>query len=620
MELIQSITRLKRPDLEQHLAVSEAIKHLNQRPSIEGHVNNDNFLFDLYRKTEIGAETSESVSKCFFSHAAATGEKLTNGVIETPAYIADFIVQMAVETYQSNSLADLSHNQIVNLEWHDPCVGAGVFPLAILRLYRKVLGTPFSNVNQLPIIDFNDISEIGVFLTLCAIESHLRVTGITVQDYLVSKRLSFSVFDELQNRGETLDILTGALKSFHIVVGNPPYVRSTRIGEDSRLRLRKLFPSTYYGNADLYTYFIASGISSLRKDGVLAFISPASFLRSRSGLQIRRYITKTSSLCRFVDLDETPVFADASVHSAIYVLKKGATTDSQILYALATNESDLEKLRNGTFALISANAILSDVHGWSFHRTVAQHRRFDRLFSKCAPLSRFDIRVYSGIRPGVTKAFVLSADEVKSFPAHLKKEWLRQLVLPANILRWRGAKDIHYLVFTPFGCETPPVDLLNHLIKFKDLLINRPETHSPEDWYKLRTCSYYDRMNNKKIAFPDISASQRFSLIDPGVLVLDGSYFIDSDDLALLGILNSKLAKEYFMNRCSSVGSLKSKGRFRFKKTYLQDFPLPEWFSEISPLKKQLIDTVQLIITSGESERRTEALNKLVSQFYISPR
>jgi len=576
-------------------------------------------LLDVCAKTANKFETPELISSYFFSQADQAGDRLARGVVETPGFITDFIVRLAAETYFSKPLADLNLCHLSDIRWHDPCVGAGAFPLAILRAYRKALGHPFAAISQLPIIDINDISESAVFLTLCAIEAHIRNTGISIHDYVNSKRLTFSVSDELLRQGEGGDLFAGATGRFDIVVGNPPYVRSSRMSQEYRNCLKKRFFSTYHGSADLYTYFIASGISSLDTSGVLAFISPAGFTRAYSGRQIRKYITETSTLCSFVDMDENQVFSGANVHAAIYALKKDVRSPRHISYGHAVNNMDIEEIQRDTFALTLASADLSDRHGWSFYASSSEHRRFDLQFSQCLPLSNFGIKVYSGIRPGLTSAFILTEKEANAFPAGLRAKWLRRIILPSDIVRWEGAKSTHYLIFTPSDCEPPPDDLIGHLLKFKVQLSRRPEVRSPDDWYKLRACSYYAKMAEKKIVFPDLSAMQRFSLANGKAFVIDGSYFIDSANLALLGILNSNLAREYFTNRCSSVGSLKSKGRFRFKKTFVQEFPLPIWFSKPSALRQRLTEVVNEIIKLGESESRMGFLNELVTEFYKTP-
>lgn len=123
-------------------------------------------------------------------------------------------------------------------------------------------------------------------------------------------------------------------------------------------------------------------------------------------------------------------------------------------------------------------------------------------------------------------------------------------------------------------------------------------------------------MERQKIAFPDLSAHQRFSLVEQGVYVPDGAYFIDTDNLVLLGILNSSLAKQYFIHRCSSVGNLKSKGRFRFKKEFVKDFPLPRHCLSDGNIQGKIFNLVSLIVKNGETEDMNKELNELVNRVY----
>lgn len=162
----------------------------------------------------------------------------------------------------------------------------------------------------------------------------------------------------------------------------------------------------------------------------------------------------------------------------------------------------------------------------------------------------------------------------------------------------------------------PPEEILEHLRPYIDRLSARPEVKSPDEWYKLRSCAYYTKMLARKIIFPDLSAMPRFSLCDPDVLVLDGAYFIDSQDLMLLGILNSEVARDFYIKRCSSVGNLESKGRFRFKKAFIKNFPLPNAFLHDGFLRIAIEEVVANILKFGESAENNTKLNELVSELY----
>ena len=78
----------------------------------------------------------------------------------------------------------------------------------------------------------------------------------------------------------------------------------------------------------------------------------------------------------------------------------------------------------------------------------------------------------------------------------------------------------------------------------------------------------------------------------------------------------SEIAKKYFINRCSSVGNLKSKGRFRFKKEVVKGFPLPRQCLSDGDIQREISRLVSQVITIGENDNMNEELNQLVNRLY----
>ena len=54
----------------------------------------------------------------------------------------------------------------------------------------------------------------------------------------------------------------------------------------------------------------------------------------------------------------------------------------------------------------------------------------------------------------------------------------------------------------------------------------------------------------------------------------DGAFFIPKEDYYLLGVLNSCVARYYFKEKCARIGNPQKGGRIRFKKVYVENFPV----------------------------------------------
>ncbi len=597
------------------ISVKDALSRI-EALALESKTENLNgYLEDLCINTELLNETPETLAKIFFKDMPTTGTRLMNGIVETPSYIADKIVLMAAEAFLGCTIDEVETSELTKLSWYDPCVGAGAFPLSILNLYNRHFMALIS-LSELPTITFSDISPSAVFLTLCSLRLLLRETPVSLEDYIASGKLSYFVADTLTKCGEGDDLLSPPSACYSIVVGNPPYVRANRLSADYKKYLKFNFPNSFYGSADLFTYFIAGGICSLGNGGVLAFISPASFLRTKNGTAVRAFIQDRAALIALIDFDETGVFNDADVHAAIYVLKKNYAQPASIQYAHIKSLDDLNRFQDGTFSLKSAAVDLDNGNGWAFHKSSHSLSRFNDTYNNCRPLIDFGITVYSGIRSGFAKAFILEEEQVEKFSVRVRNEWIKPIALAADIRRWQGMKAKRYMIFIPRETAHLPEEIETYLRPYQEILSSRPEVKSISDWYKLRSCSYYEKMLMRKIVFPDLSAHQRFSMCEAGVLVADGAYFLNSDNIVLLGILNSNTAKEYFTHRCASVGNLNGKGRFRFKKGFLQEFPLPSSFESGGRLYQEIESVMEKILLDGEEAEEISVLDNLVADLY----
>ena len=509
-----------------------------------------------------------------------------------------------------NICSRLTRN-IDSLDWLDPCVGSGVFVEEILAKHLDQAENNNHKAENLPKITAFDISSVGIFHCLLVIKKTLEGYPVTLSDYLSSGRLNIWIGDTLSIQKERVDLIDASPQKFDVVIGNPPYVRATRLSANTKNELKHNFPSSFSGSADLYFYFMSSGVISLKKNGILSFITPANFLRSSSAENLRKFLLQRATPKILVDLDEMPVFDNADIHTIIFELQKDSTASETVDFLHITERnilSNIDKLKHSFDHLPARNFKPS---GW-----ITKSSKIMEANNKFQSLKDAGFEILSGVRPSYKKAFVYQYDETKGLNNDARK-WFYNCVEGRDVRKWRS-QTAHQKQLLLLKYETPrlPKELKGLLSAHETVLKKRASTAKKDKWFTLRQCSYYNKLLGAKIIFPDITTKPRFSVDYSGTIPMDGTFCIPTENLVLLGILNSNLAWDYFVSHCSSIGNATNKGRVRLKKVHVENFPIPKDFDWKSTAAKELDSLVREIFSAGESEILISKLDQIVAEIY----
>jgi hypothetical protein len=91
-----------------------------------------------------------------------------------------------------------------------------------------------------------------------------------------------------------------------------------------------------------------------------------------------------------------------------------------------------------------------------------------------------------------------------------------------------------------------------------------------EYWWELRTCEYYHQFEKPKIIVPAIVQKASYAFDTQGFYSNIKTSIIVTDDLYVLGILNSRVC-DFVMHR---IASTKQGGYFEYKPMYVQQLPI----------------------------------------------
>jgi methylase of polypeptide subunit release factors len=544
--------------------------------------------------------SSNVFGRLAFKLRNALNGSIAEGAIATPYCLAEGIVRAAFFFRLQNEIPTVLHSRVrefltghvplkafsrperlhlINvmrsLRWCDPCVGSGVFTLAVLSLASDLGLDPGDPANVR--IEAWDTCPLSV--SAARIRTALLVrslTGRNVVEALRALPVHFHVGSSLNVLAESGELADG-LHSFDLVVGNPPYVRSDVIPKSIKLELCTLFPSLAAKNHDLYFYFLAGAIFSLRRNGVVGFISSASFQRSRHGEAVRSLIAKHGRVRAVVDFGELRIFRDADVpYTSVYFVQKSPYSRKRrakgILLRRMPQNSILELVAK-SFDVPEENFSPT---GWHISASPDQ-RLIECLSASGVPLTSIAGKTFSGIKTGCSRAYTIRSTAKTELEARgVSSARFRRLLLPTDIRQWAPEWSGHYLIIVGKDEVLDERDAIySHLSEFRDELARRIDVKGHSTWYGLRACNYYPLLNKPKIVFPDISKAPRFAYDAEGFYIPDGAFFLSSSEISLVSVLNSAIATFYFRRTCNSIGHFSQGGRLRFKKTYVENFPVP---------------------------------------------
>jgi len=175
---------------------------------------------------------------------------------------------------------------------------------------------------------FDRLRELGASIEDAADQIYgSEIDKSSYDKFITEARKRDLVFKNLKND----DFFVSSLPDVDVIVGNPPYVRRRGMDEHDLSTIRK---STLNRNpginkkdlsnlSDLYSYFLLASLPSLRSGGRLAVIVADTWLSSRYGVTLRKYLLNEFYIDQIISLDRR-VFDNIQVKAVlILALKKG---------------------------------------------------------------------------------------------------------------------------------------------------------------------------------------------------------------------------------------------------------------------------------------------------------
>lgn len=429
---------------------------------------------------------------------------------------------------------------------------------------------------------------------------------------------------------------------FDVVLGNPPYVRA-----ELQSAAFKAYAAQHYtaaaGGADLYVYFMESGLRLLRPSGVYGVIVANKWLRAGYGEKIRAVLRP--HLREVVDFGELKVFSDAATNPAIVLADKEPVASAVCMTRVKTLEfTTLADYVDENRYCVPRDSLTGA--SWS----LAPEERAERLAQMRAvgvPLAEYisPLKIRSGVKTGYNEAFVISTAKRNEIIHRdpTSGGFIKPFVVGDNVRNYQINFENRYLIFMGRGnnIEDYP-GIYEYLLPYRERLEPRPvdyigvwpgRKHGSYKWFELQDpVSYHKEFDRPKIVYPDIAKEPRAAFDELSAYIDMTAFFISTEDLFLLGLLNSAPIWEYLKDTCAVLGDAEKGGRLRLKRQYIQTLPIPpaapddprrarivELVSDMLRLKRQAADPLAAMRDSDLPAQMAEieaAINRQVAELY----
>ncbi|MDE7264601.1 MAG: SAM-dependent methyltransferase [Anaeroplasmataceae bacterium] len=574
MKKDELLAKLKKSYKPEYLA-----NQLAYKMSKECEYNKNDFLTDFLNRTKEDIKIQNELSgyeytiedvQNLFEGSIDNQEKKQNGIVYTPKYIVDYIIENTID------LETIEKKIVV-----DPACGCGAFLTGLISKLSNLSSEKLSAFisNNLFGFDLNPSCKSDVELV---IQLQLQLMNKSSNEIKINVITIDSLFENWEN-------YLPAQPNY--VIGNPPYVKVQNLKKEYIDKLKSTFVTTKSGGFNLFYAFIEKSMNSLIEKGKLGFITPNNFLKTRSGFNLRKYISSNKYLKTIIDFDCNMIFSPVMTYNCILFMDKAE--NENIDYAVMERTTDIEKeLDLLEFKNISVEALDND--GWlllseSIREKIKRIQSFE---------NKIDKQIKTGIATLRDKLYIIDkiidGKYYKIYNEELyeiEHTLLRPLYKVSDIYDSKNIKfNEKYIIFPYDENITKPKPLSESILKERyPLTYKYFEAIKPllDERSKFKFSVYYEYgrsqgINNtgRKLMYSQFLGKPKFILCeDERALICNGFAIYEDERLDLIclqKILQSSVMDFYIKNTSYSI-----EGGFHcYQKKYLKGFSYPTLTNE----------------------------------------
>lgn len=525
---------------------------------------------------ELHGEFSIELLIELFEFVISPIDKSVNGAVYTPKHIRAYIIEYALSHYPESEWKYLTYADI--------SCGCGGFFISLAERIRK--STDITLAELYPLFYGVDIESYSIERTKILLNLYAILNGEDIPEM----RFNLWQGNSLSFDWRHLDCFQDKVPGFDVVVGNPPYVTSSRISVETKKLIAK-WEVAYSGKIDLYIPFTQIAIEVLKPQGVLGYITVNSFYRSLNGRALRQYLSNFSySLC-IIDFRGEQIFKGRSTYTCLLLLQK---EKGNLRYTRSRSNS-LSLLSPKDFTVFSYSG-LNNYQGWELHMPQSADV-INRIQSTGIPLGDY-CSIRNGFATLKNKVYILDyiGSDDKYYYAQvgdrsifkIEKEICRDVIKPNTLHKEEDIpKQIEKMIFPYYkrGGKTIVMSesylsehyphAYSYLLVFKDSLAQRDKGNRQyEEWFAFGRTQALEIQGNK-LFFPYLSDKPRFVLSNKSDLLFYNGYAIVSEDIRKLQILQRILSSSIFWFYIVHTSKPYGNGFFALAKNYIKNFGVP---------------------------------------------
>ena len=519
-------------------------------------------------------------------------EKRENGVVFTPCYIVEYILE--------NTLNEqLSEDSVII----DPACGSGAFLVLAaeklsLKLNKSIAETISQNIFGI------DLSEDNVRRT----KELLTLLVLSYGESADSLCFNIKVADSLK---ENWFELFGK-KTFHFVIGNPPYVNTHDMSKDTISYLKKNYRTTQKGTFNIFYAFIEQSMKFLSPNGMLGFIIPNNYLTITAAEDLRKYLVENKYLSKIIDFGENMIFAPVRTYNSLLFLK--ACGSENLMYATIKKSSDVKgALNNANFLCMAIDDL--DSSGWKLldENERANIKKIEQAGSPIKPYIRVGIatlrdnvylvdgfdqekgmyyKLFEGTRYLIEPEITRSIYKVSNIKAESSLADAKQaIIFPYTEIEQYSLVDTpnkNYQIIPEHIMAQRYPQCYQYLCRCRTILDTRDKGKgNAVAWYAYGRSQGLGN-NSRKLLFPTFSLHPKFMLEESRqTLFCNGYAILESPqfDLEILQKILNSVVMDYYVSKTSYA----IEGNYKcYQKKYIQRFSVPQFTDdELTYLKNE---------------------------------